>query len=250
MYKFSGTYTITPASSSFSSFQSASSSVSSNPLIRPFPPLFARGQEQNDNDYHDEIDDESEFDVNVHHQHQFPVKDDTFRPYDSNSKKKQPSKQANLQVEHTENPINLQQPQYIIGTAISPAIIPLTYYPIQPTKFGTTTINGSNSKKTTTNTRSKPPSTSKKPSNGSHQNVVALNAVPLVWYPVDSIYNPNLQRDFSPGHSKQHSTSKTVKPQSSKQSNQIQAMNLAAYYGYLNHLNSRQKQPILPKLSK
>lgn len=184
-----------------------------------------------------------------HNQHQFPTQNNAYRPYEFSSKKKTPSKQAISQTGHAEN---VGQSPFVVGAAISPAaIIPLTYYPI-PANFGTSVANGG-SKKTNTRTRPKPNSTPKKPSNESHQKVVALNAVPLVWYPADAVYNPNLQRDLNPNQnqSKQHSKTKPIaKPQTSKQTNQDQAMNLAAYYGYLNHLNSKQKQPTLPKLNK
>lgn len=222
--------------------------------INPFP--FARDQEQNndafnveDDDGFDEVDDShgfNPFDVNVQHQHQhqpnqhqFPTQIEKIRPYNSSNKKKTSSKLANSQTDHTKNSAH---PPYIVGAAISPAIIPLTYYPIQPGKSGGTTEYGSSKK-----TRQKP---SNKPSTDTHQKV-ALNAVPLIWYPADAVYNPNLQRNVNePNQSKQHAISKQpTKSQTSKQSDQIQAMNLAAYYGYLNHLNSRQKQPTQTKSS-
>lgn len=235
MYKLSGTEVFTPRNPR---------PFPNNFQRRPFPPFFARDQVQNE-DFQDEIDDTPEFGDNTHHQFQLPIQDvfdDVSEPETYSNKRKTPSKQTSSKFEHTENSINAPQP-YLIGAAISPAIIPLTYYPIHSANFGASTTNGNSKKSSSNNNRPKP---LKKPSTESHRNVVPYNAVPLVWYPANyPVYSSNLQRDFSPSHSKLHSTTKApVIRQSSKPSNQIQTMNLAAYYGYLNHINSKQKHPI------
>lgn len=201
-----------------------------------------------DDDFHDDVDDTSEFGTNAYmpHQFQFPTQD-TFngvsKPQTYSNKKKTPSKQTNSKHEHTEYSINAPQ-SYLIGAAISPAIIPLAYYPVQPANVGTlpTTTNG-NSKKSSSSNRPKP---LKKPSTNESQRNVPYNAVPLIWYPSANyhVYSSNVQRDLNPGHSTHYLTTKSpVIRQPSKQTNQIQTMSLAAYYGYLNNLNSKQKHP-------
>lgn len=161
-----------------------------------------------------------------------PTRGDLLKP-DTQTlsvKKKKPSKYTSSEIEHAESLINAPQP-YLVGAALSPAIIPLTYYPIQTANFGTITNN--NAKKTSSNNnRSRPSSPMKKTQNESHRNVIPLNAVPLVWYPIS---NPSLQRDL--GSNRKHSTTKSpVLSQS-----QMQAMNVAAYHNYVNNLNKRQK---------
>lgn len=231
MYKLSGTRVETPINPG----------NSPNP---PFSPFFARGQDQSEV-FHDEIDETPEFGMNTHHEFQLPIEDvfdDVSSKRKTHSNRKQtPSKQISSKIGHTEYSIDSPQPPYLIGAAISPAIIPLTYYPIRPTNFGAPTTNGGNSKKSSSNNRPKP---LKKPLTESHQKVVPFNAVPLVWYPDYPVYSSNSQRVVNPSHSTLHATTKSpVIRQPSKQSNQIQTMNLAAYYGYLNHLNSKQKHP-------
>lgn len=149
--------------------------------------------------------------------------------------KKKPSKYTTKSgIEH---PITAaqQQQQYLIAP-ISPAIIPLTYYPIQSDHTRTSATNNG-PKKSSANTRPKPPDPPKKPPPEHQQNAIPINAVPLLWYPTNPVHSANLQSDSISGGNKHYST-----PQSSmSQSSQIQAMNLATYYEYLKQINPKQK---------
>lgn len=205
------------------------------------PPFFTRDREPSQ---YDEIDDssDSKFGLDTHQQVNL---DSAPKPQTHSNKKKTPPKQTSSKIEHTEYQYSIDAPQsYIVGAAISPAIIPITYYPIHPANVGASTTKNDNAKKSSSNNRPKP---LKKPTtNESHRNVVPYNTVPLIWYPANYPVHSgsNVQRDLSLAHSKLQSTTKLpVIRQPLKQSNQIQTFNLAAYYGYLNHLNSKQKYP-------
>lgn len=210
-------------------------------------------QEENESDQFRIVDFKSEYEMN---NHEFPSLDVQGRlETHSSDKKKKLSQHTNSETVYAQNAIVAPHlPQYLVGAAIAPAIIPLTTFDhVQNINPNPSSLTNGNSKKHSSNTRSKPINTpSKKTPNDSHKKIMPFNAVPLVWYPPSSVYNRNLPYGLSSSHRKFQPTTTTTTTtklpvisqlQSQKQYNQVQAINLAAYYAYLNRLNSKQKHP-------